>query len=232
MIKIENIEVYGWKAAIRGMRNPLNSWDKSDSSYVVNYCGDGEYYGESAYCYEDFEVGEKDLALMKKLAVAGTDHRKFMRMINVTCDITAPMYWWKEFATYKVGTVRNSCSTMHTVTNKPFTLDDFSCENLNPMVIDGCLHSGCKLVLIKLIDVLNGVRSDYVRTNNKFYWWQIIQLLPSSYNQWATVQLNYEVLANMYHSRKAHKLDEWREFCKWVESLPHSELITGDSNAD
>jgi hypothetical protein len=218
MIKIENIEVYGWKAAIRGMRNPLNSWDKSDSVKDVDT-------GRIA-------IGGNDLALMKKLCRAGTDHRKFMRMINVTCDITAPMYWWKEFDTYKVGTVRNSCSTMHTVTNKPFTLDDFSCENLNPMVIDGCLHSGCKLVLIKLIDVLNGVRSDYVRTNNKFYWWQIIQLLPSSYNQRATVQLNYEVLANMYHSRKAHKLDEWREFCKWVESLPHSELITGDSNAD
>lgn len=218
MIKIENIEVYGWKAAIRGMRNPLNSWDKSDSIKDVDT-------GRIA-------IGNSDLALMKKLCRAGTDHRKFMRMINVTCDITAPMYWWKEFDTYKVGTVRNSCSTMHTVTNKPFTLDDFSCENLNPMVIDGCLHSGCKLVLIELIDVLNGVRSDYVRTNNKFYWWQIIQLLPSSYNQRATVQMNYEVLANMYHSRKNHKLDEWREFCRWVESLPHSELITGDSNAD
>ena len=230
MIKIENIEVYGWKAAIRGMRNPLNSWDKSDSCWLPINDVAGHPVDDGSEL--EFFVGNNDLVLMKKLVRAGTDHRKFMRMINVTCDITAPMYWWKEFDTYKVGTVRNSCSTMHTVTNKPFTLDDFSCENLNPMVIDGCLHSGCKLVLIKLIDVLNGVRSDYVRTNNKFYWWQIIQLLPSSYNQWATVQLNYEVLANMYHSRKAHKLDEWREFCKWVESLPHSELITGDSNAD
>ena len=230
MIKIENIEVYGWKAAIRGMRNPLNSWDKSDSCWLPINDVAGHPVDDGSEL--EFFVGNNDLVLMKKLVRAGTDPRKFMRMINVTCDITAPMYWWKEFDTYKVGTVRNSCSTMHTVTNKPFTLDDFSCENLNPMVIDGCLHSGCKLVLIKLIDVLNGVRSDYVRTNNKFYWWQIIQLLPSSYNQWATVQLNYEVLANMYHSRKAHKLDEWREFCKWVESLPHSELITGDSNAD
>lgn len=222
MIRIENTEVFGWEAAIRGMRNPLNSWDKSDSCFLNvwdDYCEGG--------C-----IGEKDLALMKKLCKAGTDHRKFMRMINVTCDITAPRYWWTEFDTYKVGTVRNSCSTMHTITNKPFTLGDFSYENLNPKEIDGCLHSGCKSVLIGLIDVLNGVRSDYVRTNNKFYWWQIIQLLPQSYNQRATVQMNYEILANMYHSRKGHKLDEWRDFCKWVESLPHSELITGGSNAD
>ena len=211
MIKIENTEVYGWEAAIRGMRNPMNSWDKSDSVKDA-------YTGRIA-------ISNNDLSLMKKLCNAGTDHRKFMRMINVTCDIIAPRYWWTEFDTYKVGTVRNSCSTMHTITIKPFTLGDFSYENLNPKEIDGCLHSGCKSVLIGLIDVLNGVRSDYVRTNNKFYWWQIIQLLPQSYNQRATVQMNYEVLANMYYSRKNHKLDEWREFCKWVESLPYSELI-------
>lgn len=217
MIKIENTEVFGWEAAIRGMRNPMNSWDKSDSDCKTIIRDSGRYI-------EDF-IGPNDLALMKKLCNAGTDHRKFMRMINVTCDITAPRYWWTEFDTYKVGTVRNSCSTMHTITIKPFTLGDFSYENLNPKEIDGCLHSGCKSVLIGLIDVLNGVRSDYVRTNNEFYWWQIIQLLPQSYNQRATVQMNYEVLANMYYSRKNHKLDEWREFCKWVESLPYSELI-------
>ena len=231
MIKIENIEVFGWEAAIRGMRNPLNSWDKSDSWYSCK-CGD---YGktESKYCDEHctadctFCIGPNDLDLMKKLIVAGSDHSKFMRMINVTVDITAPLYWWKEFDTYKVGTVRNSCSTMHKIHEKEFTLDDFSHEHLIPEAVS---------FLSDIIDCLNDTRKAYlyydeekdklaVDIDKKGLWWQIIQLLPSSYNQRATVQLNYAVLRNMYHSRKNHKLDEWRAFCKLIESLPYSELI-------
>ena len=219
MIKLENIETYGWESAIRGMRNPMNSWDKSDSRYEMHYdsAEADEMWGTV------FNVGSYDLALMKKLAAAGADHRKFMRMINVTCDITAPMYWWKEFDTYKVGTVRNSCSTMHTVTDKEFTLDDFSHEHLDNLSISR---------LEWLIDYLNKCRENYIGDyaevhDKKDCWWQIIQLLPSSYNQRATVQLNYEVLANMYHARKNHKLDEWREFCKEIQKLPHSDLITG-----
>lgn len=216
MIKVENVKVYGWEAAIRGMRNPMNSWDKSDTDWSY------------MFTFNQLLIGKNDLALMKKLAAAGSDHRKFMRMINVTCDITAPMYWWKEFDTYKVGTVRNSCSTMHKITDKEFELDDFSHEHLEPTTFDGTLHSGCKSILKCVIDILNGMRIRYLTTKNKYYWWQIIQLLPSSYNQRATVQLNYEVLANMYHARKNHKLDEWRDFCKWIETLPYSELITGE----
>lgn len=222
MIKLENIETYGWEAAIRGMRNPMNSWDKSDSGYEIHYNS-----AEADEIWETvFNVGSYDLALMKKLAAAGTDHRKFMRMINVTMDITAPLYWWKEFDTYKVGTVRNSCSTMHKITEKEFTLDDFSHEHLEPTTFDGTSHSGCKSTLKCVIDILNGMRIRYLTTKNKYYWWQIIQLLPSSYNQRATVQLNYEVLANMYKSRKNHKLDEWQEFCKEIQKLPYSDLIT------
>lgn len=211
MIKIENIEAYGWEAAIRGMRNPLNSWDKSDSIKDVDT-------GRIA-------IGSNDLALMKKLCKAGTDHRKFMRMINVTCDITAPMYWWSECDTYKVGTVRNSCSKMHTVHVKPFAKDDFS-------------HEGCDLIpaasdaLDHVVNVCEHLRKLFNDTQDKKYWRALIELLSEGFNVRSTVQLNYEVMANMYNSRKAHKLDEWREFCKWVESLPHSELITGDSNAD
>lgn len=216
MIKVENVKVYGWEAAIRGMRNPMNSWDKSDTDWSY------------MFTFNQLLIGKNDLALMKKLAAAGSDHRKFMRMINVTCDITAPMYWWKEFDTYKVGTVRNSCSTMHKITDKEFELDDFSHEHLEPTTFDGTSHSGCKSILKCVIDILNGMRIRYLTTKNKYYWWQIIQLLPSSYNQRATVQLNYEVLANMYHARKNHKLDEWRDFCKWIETLPYSELITGE----
>lgn len=211
MIRIENNEIVGWEHAIRGMRNPMNSWDKSDSGYVelCGRCGN-----------EDYEIGEKDFDLMMKLSNAGTDHSKFMRMIVVYVDITAPMYWWKEFDTYKVGTVRNSCSTMHKIHSKEFTMDDFSCENmLNPTA-----------VMESLIEYLNINREAYLKTNlqDKQYWWNIIQLLPSSYNQTSTVMLNYQVLKNMYHSRKNHKLDEWREFCRWVETLPYSELITGE----
>ena len=229
MIKIENAEVVGWESAIRGLRNPMNSWDKSDSiNCDTTDCAECPY---DACCgnnkYAGFRVGENDFELMKKLVKAGSDHSKFMRMINVTLDITAPLYWWKEFDTYKVGTVRNSCSTMHKITAKEFTLDDFSHEHLDDDSLD---------VLKEVISSLNESRNIYnngynqkyykIAPKHKDYWWQIIQLLPSSYNQRATVQLNYAVLRNMYHSRKNHKLDCWRTFCEWIETLPYSELIT------
>jgi hypothetical protein len=204
MIKFENTRVYGWEAAIRGMRNPMNSWDKSDS--IIDHIGLAE-------------IGENDLKLMKQLVKAGTDHSKFMRMITVTVDITAPLYWWKEFDTYKVGTVRNSCSTMHKIHEKEFTLDDFSHEHL----FESCRENGLNVI----IQILNNCRDYYLKTKEKGGWWQLIQLLPSSYNQRATVLLNYAVLRNMYHNRKNHKLDEWSQgFTEWVESLPYSELIT------
>lgn len=225
MIKIENTEVLGWEHAIRGMRNPLNSWDKSDSGYC---CGDKKCSVCELFCdIPHFVVRENDLDLMKRLVNAGTDHRKFMRMIVVYTDIVAPMYWWKEFDTYKVGTVRNSCSTMHKIQAKEFVLEDFSTEQIKDIYIgDECLHDFSESIEL-IINDLNLARKMYIETNNKVYWWQMIQLLPSSYNQRSTVMLNYEVLANMYHSRKNHKLDEWKEFCRWVESLPYSELITG-----
>lgn len=214
MIKIENVEVFGWEAAIRGMRNPLNSWDKSDSCWLPLTVDDGSKL--------EFFAGNNDLTLMKKLAAAGTDHRKFMRMINVTCDITAPRYWWTEFDTYKVSTVRNSCSTMHTIAEKEFTLDDFSWEHLftrdfqtygiydNDDQQTVYLQASALEVLNTVIQALNAYRRAYLVSQkaNKALWWQMIQLLPQSYNQRATVQMNYEVLANMYHSRKNHKLDE------------------------
>ena len=213
MIKLENIETYGWESAIRGMRNPMNSWEKSDSKlYSVAY-DDGVY------------VGTNDLALMKSLVKAGSDHSKFMRMINVTMDITAPLYWWKEFDTYKVGTVRNSCSTMHKIHAKEFTLDDFSHEHL----MDIGVYDNPVSVMGLVISCLNECRAKFLETNDKAYWHQMIQLLPSSYNQRATVQLNYAVLRNMYHSRKNHKLDEWREFCEVIKTLPYSELITEEN---
>lgn len=206
MIKITNTETYGWEAAIRGMRNPKNSWDKSDSIYV------GDDY------YADTMVGENDFKLMKTLANAGDDHGKFLRMITVTMDVNAPLYWWKEFDTYKVGTVANSCSTMHKIHAKEFTLDDFSHEHL---------MSSSREVLNKVIDELNFYRQCFLEEKtDKNLWWQLIQLLPSSYNQKRTVQLNYQVLKNMYHARKNHKLDEWRDFCEWITTLPYSELIT------
>lgn len=223
MIKIQNVSIHGFEEAIRGMRNPMNSWDKSDSWYGCKY---GDYgHTEASNCGNsckadcEYCIGNNDLSLMKKLVAAGTDHRKFMRMITVYVDITAPLYWWKEFDTYKVGTVRNSCSTMHTIHIKPFTLDDFSHERMKDYIIDD---------LERTILMLNGLRADYLSSKDKSYWYSIIQLLPSSYNQRATLMLNYEVLANIYHSRKNHKLDEWRDFCKWIESLPYSELITGE----
>ena len=214
MIKIENTEVMGWEAAIRGMRNPLNSWHLSDS--YKTHIEDSETLETATH---EFFVGEKDLDLMTRLRNAGTDHRKFMRMITVYVDLTAPLYWWKEFDTYKVGTVANSCSTMHKIHAKEFTLDDFSYEHLSDFSL--------QVILQQTIDVLNHYRSEYIRTNDKWNWWQMIQLLPSSYNQKRTVMLNYEVLANIYKSRKNHKLDEWHDLCHWIEGLPYSELITG-----
>lgn len=247
MIKIENAETYGWEAAIRGMRNPMNSWDKSDSYPAVDCkaCGKIEREGsckkEDRDCsgFECYQVGSNDLKLMKKLCKAGTDHRKFMRMITVYLDITAPLYWWKEFDTYKVGTVANSCSTMHKIHAKEFTLDDFSCEHLikNFDITDLQLLTGPDRhtnyispdgTLKMTIRMLNRCREMYLESKDKKYWWQMIQLLPSSYNQKRTVMLNYEVLANMYESRKNHKLDEWHNFCDWIKTLPYSELIAGE----
>ena len=216
MIKITDTEVVGWEHAIRGMRNPLNSWDKSDSDWNFDCIEDPDNF----YTYktkDEYEVGPNDLGLMKRLRKAGTDHRKYMRMIMVYCDILAPLYWWKEFSTYKVGTVANSCSTMHTIHKKEFTLDDFSHEHLMDESI---------ALLKDIVKDLNECRKWYLDTKDKNYWWQMIQLLPSSYNQKRTVMLNYEVLANMYKSRKDHKLDEWHEFCDWIRDLPYSELIT------
>lgn len=212
MLKIEKTEVLGIEHAIRGMRNPLNSWDKSDSYKEKDFKND-----------EYFVVGDKDLALMAKLSGAGTDHRKFMRMITVYVDITAPLYWWKEFDTYKVGTVANSCSTMHKIHEKEFVLDDFSYEHL---VKPDDTWNNTSLAILKLvINKLNSCRSDFNSTNNKESWYEMIQLLPSSYNQKRTLMLNYEVLSNIHHSRRNHKLDEWHTFCDWIESLQLSELI-------
>ena len=238
MIKFENAEIIGWEAAIRGMRNPMNSWEKSDSnyrpilasrcdtctSYLLDNWDDCDNCEVHKLCNSPnyFLVGPNDLDLMTRLSKAGTDHRKFMRMITVYIDILAPLYWWKEFDTYKVGTVANSCSTMHKIADKEFTLEDFSCEHLYAPLQD----------LRPMIDLLNMYRERYLETKDKNEWWQMIQLLPSSYNQRRTVMLNYEVLANIYKSRKGHKLDEWNTFCDWIESLPYSELITGKSSTD
>lgn len=245
MLKIENTEVFGWDAAIRGMRNPKNSWEKSDSQFVrdPDYgCFGACPCAELVDC-DCCHVGPNDLKLMTTLRNAGTDHRKFMRMITVYLDITAPLYWWKEFDTYKVGTVANSCSTMHKIAAKEFTLDDFSHEHLVDdldvrIEIGGTDHrdTGPMEVLGMTIDVLNHYREKYlVATKTDEYtglpakdiWWQMIQLLPSSYNQKRTVMLNYEVLANIYKSRRHHKLDEWHTLCDRIESLPYSALITG-----
>ena len=223
MIKIENVEVVGWEHAIRGMRNPKNSWDKSDTVYGTYW---GDIDGHKCFDNDGFTLGNNDFDLMKRLRDAGTDHRKYMRMITVYLDITAPLYWWKEFDTYKVGTVANSCSTMHKIHAKEFTLDDFSHDHLILWDVDNNVHipMGC---LQDTINVLNACREKYLETKDKMYWWQMIQLLPSSYNQKRTVMLNYEVLANMYKSRKHHKLDEWRTLCEWIKQLPYSELIIG-----
>lgn len=221
MIKIENEDVHGWVAAIRGARNPMNSWAKTDSEW------DG--YGEA----DGFSVGDNDLRLLQNLANAGPDHGKFLRMITVSLDITAPLYWWKEFDTYKVGTVANSCSTMHKIHAKEFTLDDFShdhlVQTLNGWVTDNNGDKWCDplTTLETLVNTLNACRDLYLNTKDKTWWWQMIQLLPSSYNQRRTVLLNYQVLKSMYHARKHHKLDEWRVFCDFIHSLPYAELITG-----
>ena len=225
MIKIENVNVYGWEPAIRGMRNPMNSWDKSDTIF------DGD-----KWC-----LGDNDLKLMQQLSAAGNDHAKFLRMLVVTMDITAPLYWWKEFDTYKVGTVANSCSTMHKIHSTEFTLDDFSCEHLMDDAInakydlDGCGAVICLngtsayIMFVDTVAVLNAYRKKYLETKNKRYWWQMIQLLPSSYNQKRTVQLNYQVLKNMYWARRNHKLDCWVDFCKWIETLPHFKEVCIES---
>lgn len=213
MIKIENAEVYGFEAAIRGMRNPMNSWSRSDSNCKTIIRDNGKYV-------EDF-IGDNDLKLMRQLAKSGPVHAKYRRMITVTCDITAPMFWWAEFDTYKVGTVRNSCSKMHKIHSKELLNEDFSCE--------GCREIGswATLCFVTVQNTCNKLREKYNETKEKKYWRALIELLPESYNQRATVQLNYEVLAGMYYWRKDHKLDEWHTFCEWVESLPYSEIITG-----
>ena len=244
MIKIERTETYGWEAAIRGMRNPLESWEKSDSDVCTQkdcvYC---KFFLNDGMCQKTeiggTVIGDADFALMKKLTAAGTDHAKYLRMITVTTDIVAPLYWWKEMDTYKVGTVANSCSTMHKIYEKEFTLDDFSHEHL----VDDVNTAGYEIVdqyrerrnlyvtplsLLSLtIGCLNNYREEFLKTQDKKWWWQMIQLLPSSYNQRRTVMLNYAVLRNIYHARKSHKLDEWRGFCEWIEDLPYGELITG-----
>ena len=230
MIKIENVDVFGWEASIRGMRNPMNSWDKSDSYPAVDCgkCGEidrnGICYPKEHACsqYECFEVGDNDIKLMKNLSKAGNDHGKYLRYLIVQLDITAPLYWWKEFDTYKVGTVANSCSTMHKIHSKEFELEDFSHEHL-------CEWAKGELECV--IEHLNHYRYKYNNYEvNEGYtkkdcWWQMIQLLPSSYNQKRTVQLNYQVLKSMYHARKNHKLDEWIDFCKWCETLPYFKEI-------
>jgi hypothetical protein len=229
MIKLEKTEVFGWESAIRGMRNPMNSWDKSDSYYGI--VEDPSPINPNDFAY--IILGENDLKLMQSLSKAGDDHGKFLRMINVTVDITAPLYWFKEFDTYKVGTVANSCSTMHKIHAKEFELDDFSHEHLTEGLLDA--------VLKPTIAVLNTAREAYLKydelneqdpegwdkgiTCKKDIWWHMIQLLPSSYNQKRTVQLNYQVLKSMYFARRHHKLDEWREFCAWCESLPYFKEI-------
>ena len=241
MIKFENGEIVGWEAAIRGMRNPMNSWEKSDSHYECHEYDKLSDDDRKIYLIDDYIPGPNDLDLMTRLRNAGTDHRKFMRMITVYLDITAPLYWWKEFDTYKVGTVANSCSTMHKIHAKEFSLEDFSYEHLldgrglkvshedncTPDELDYGFRLSGKELLKTTVNTLNYYRRIFLETNNKKYWWQMIQLLPSSYNQRRTIMLNYEVLANIYKSRRNHKLDEWRAFCEWIENLPHSELITG-----
>lgn len=270
MIAFENIDITGWMPAIRGMRNPMNSWDKSDSFFICDDESDTmTILGDTRpYTYSDFIdavgvgdgvfIGKNDAELMKKLAMAGTDHAKFRRMIIVYMDITAPLYWWKEFDTYKVGTVANSCSTMHKIAEKEFTLEDFSCEHLfavesgedddrvhkNTIWLDdifevedsmmdeiitmnGITPVATSIELLSgIVTYLNTCRENFLETHDKKYWWQMIQLLPSSYNQKRTVMVNYEVLANIYKSRKNHKLDEWVGFCKLLITFPYSELIT------
>lgn len=244
MLKIENTEVVGFEAAIRGMRNPMNSWEKSDTNWQTHFGDDRVLVTDSKFMSDsELIIGPNDLDLMTRLRNAGTDHRKFMRMIVVYLDITAPLYWWKEFDTYKVGTVANSCSTMHKIADKEFDVNDFSHEHIEEL--GGDEYNMSYDWLLRTVDILNYYRKKYhtaseklstditdaerkhTLAQQKLFWWQMIQLLPSSYNQRRTVMLNYEVLANMYKSRCNHKLDEWHTFCDWIERLPYSELITG-----
>lgn len=241
MLKIEKVSFAGIGPAIRGMRNPMNSWAKSDSGLT---CSQNENNTCDIHCTADnyckpldkYLIGPNDHNLMMKLANGGPVHAKYRRMLTVYLDITAPLYWWKEFDTYKVGTVANSCSTMHKIVAKEFTLEDFSCEHLlgredEPFTVS-ISSDGTKLsplgLMADIIEMLNGCREKYIETKNKDYWWQLIQLLPSAYNQRRTVMLNYEVLANIYAWRRDHKLDEWHTFCDWIESLPYSDIITGE----
>ena len=219
MISFEKTEVVGIEHTIRGMRNPMNSWDKRDSCYTIVDEERGVY---------NYVVGDRDFDLMKRLANAGTDHRKFMRMLVVYVDITAPLYWWKEFDTYKVGTVANSCSTMHKIHSEKITLDDFSVDNLGLVLSDTDYEDDrCRFVdwFCHVVDMCEQLRTLFIETKDERYWRALIQLLPESYNQKRTIMLNYEVLANIYRSRRGHKLEEWRDFCKWIESLPYSEII-------
>ena len=235
MLKIENWEVVGWEHAIRGARNPMNSWEKSDS----NMCGYTLQNAEIApgvtslewrQCKPYIDIGENDHDLLMRLCNAGTDHSKFMRMITVYLDITAPLYWWKEFDTYKVGTVANSCSTMHKIHAKEFTWQDFSTEHLISCHECALGDIAPTLIMDFTIKALNFYRKKYLDTKDKKYWWQMIQLLPSSYNKRRTIMLNYGVLANIYKSRNNHKLDEWHTFCDWIKELPYSEFIVGEKN--
>ena len=229
MIKLENYEVVGWEHAIRGMRNPMNSWEKSDTRHGCDLFNDGDYQfcdtcAERYECSCDrFVIGPNDHDLMMRLAKGGPVHAKYRRMIEVYVDITAPLYWWKEFDTYKVGTVANSCSTMHKIHAKEFTLEDFSIEHLNMLNTN---------LFTMIINNLNAYRRHFLESNDKKDWVQMIQLLPSSYNQKRTVMMSYEVLVGIYRDRKNHKLDEWHDLCHWIESLPYSEFITGEKNAE
>lgn len=245
MINLENVVLASpeqMEFIIQGMRNPMNSWEKSDTCFSDESCVNC-YYSQRNLCDKDSffrkdeKLGSSDRSLMQRLSNAGTEHRKYLRMMPVYVRITAPLYWWKEFDTYKVGTVANSCSTMHKIAEKEFTLEDFSHEHLDAFVPENEKHitiEGGKFISLNteghlrmVVHHLNFNREKYLETKDKRFWWQMIQLLPSSYNQTRNVMLNYEVLANIYRQRKNHKLDEWREVCKWIESLPYSELITG-----
>lgn len=240
MLKIEKTDIHGWEAAIRGARNSFNSWDKSDSAACYfcrdndtnpGFCDDGLYDKTIVLSNPDgscFEIGPNDQKLMKKLAKAGPSHAKYRRFITVTMDVTGPLYWWKEMDTYKVGTVGNSCSTMHKIADKEFELEDFSHEHLISDEAIPCRVYSAKGMMEATVDNLNIFRKLYLKTQDKKYWWQMIQLLPSSYNQKRTLLVNYEVLANIYHQRKGHKLDEWQTFCEWIKGLPMSEIITGE----
>ena len=251
MIKLENVVLASpeqMEFIIQGMRNPMNSWEKSDTCFSDESCvncydNQRDLCDKDSFFRKDEKLGSNDHSLMQRLSNAGTEHRKYMRMMPVYVRITAPLYWWKEFDTYKVGTVANSCSTMHKIAEKEFTLADFSTEHLLDMVNndagDAFFLNAANSIRVDgeglfclTINVLNYYRERYIKTKDKRYWWQLIQLLPSSYNQTRNVMLNYEVLANIYRQRKNHKLDEWQEVCKWIESLPYSELITVDSREE